>query len=233
MNSTPWPSPKGVREGPRESVQRATSTNAASVAASWLNCVALRKRTKPRNRQICPTWGLAIKPFAAWVAACWAPYTKLETGPWTPPWRSRWLARNASRAARPRPALRRAVAAHRRVAHPGVCQLYDLDRAEAGFLITEDVAAGTNLALLTAAETLSVREVVSVAVSICDALAAIHRANLVHGDLKPTNVLLDPGGNATLTDVGLAIASDSDDIIAALQERSPEQRAGEPPDRAF
>ena len=125
-------------------------------------------------------------------------------------------------------ALRRAVAAHRRVAHPGVCQLYDLDRSAEGFLITEDLAPGNNLEIVSATEALGIRECVSIVLSICDALSAVHRANLAHGDLKPRNVLLDPGGSAIITDVGLAAASDAPDIIAALRERSPEQRAGEP-----
>ncbi|MDR6320307.1 hypothetical protein J3R03_004503 [Actinoplanes couchii] len=39
---------------------------------------------------------------------------------------------------------------------------------------------------------------------ICDALAYLHGRDWVHGDLKPANVLLMPGGSARLADFGLA-----------------------------
>jgi transcriptional regulator with GAF, ATPase, and Fis domain len=40
--------------------------------------------------------------------------------------------------------------------------------------------------------------------SACDQLTAVHRAGLLHGDLKPANIIVEPSGRGTLVDLGLA-----------------------------
>lgn len=50
----------------------------------------------------------------------------------------------------------------------------------------------------------TVSEFVEILSRVCRALAAVHEAGLVHGDLTPGNLLIDQSGNAILTDFGLA-----------------------------
>lgn len=54
---------------------------------------------------------------------------------------------------------------------------------------------------------------------VCDALAYAHRKGVVHGDIKPQNILIDESGSARLTDFGAA-------RLASANGDSPVQRPG-------
>jgi eukaryotic-like serine/threonine-protein kinase len=52
---------------------------------------------------------------------------------------------------------------------------------------------------------LPVRSVVSVGLRLCEALSCAHASNVLHGDIKPTNVFVGPTGDrAKLADFGIA-----------------------------
>ena len=69
---------------------------------------------------------------------------------------------------------------------------------------------------------------------VCDALAYAHRKGVVHGDIKPQNILLDASGAASLTDFGAAVVADAADggrlrrAGGSLACMSPQQLDGEP-----
>jgi len=50
--------------------------------------------------------------------------------------------------------------------------------------------------------------VAAVAERVADALAYLHRSGVAHGDLKPSNVVLGPGGRPYLIDFNLSVAGD-------------------------
>ncbi len=59
---------------------------------------------------------------------------------------------------------------------------------------------------------------------VADALALAAESGLVHGDVKPENVLFDADGNAKLVDFGLAaMQGDSDEIWGTPFYISPEK----------
>lgn len=67
---------------------------------------------------------------------------------------------------------------------------------------------------------------------VCDALAHAHRKGVVHGDIKPQNILLDASDAACLTDFGAAVLPDAADDRrfrrsgGSLPYMSPQQLGG-------
>jgi len=114
--------------------------------------------------------------------------------------------------------------------HPGVVQVHDQgvdeDRV---YLVMELVEGGTLRDLLTARGKLDVPLALTVIEKILSPLAAAHRADLVHRDVKPENVLIGPGGTVKVADFGLVravstagVTSDTM-ILGTVAYLSPEQ----------
>ena len=74
---------------------------------------------------------------------------------------------------------------------------------EVPYIVMEHVD-GTDLAAWRSAETRSTDEIVRVVAEVARGLAAVHKAGLVHRDVKPSNILIDRDGRARLGDFGLA-----------------------------
>lgn len=94
--------------------------------------------------------------------------------------------------------------------HPHICALYDVGHQDAStgsgqataFLVMEYLDGETLEARLKRGA-LPLEQALDVAIQIADALAAAHRAGVVHRDLKPGNIMLTKAG-AKLLDFGLA-----------------------------
>ena len=71
------------------------------------------------------------------------------------------------------------------------------------FLVLEYVSGGS-LAASLAQEPLGLERTLRVVADVGAALDALHRAGIVHRDVKPSNVMLREDGSAALTDFGLA-----------------------------
>lgn len=99
----------------------------------------------------------------------------------------------------------RALAA---IKHPGVVSVYAIGVHEGiDYLVMEHVS-GFTLAhhLDRLGATTPVTERIDLLVAIADGMAAIHRAGISHGDIKPENVLLAASGRVVLMDLGLVRA---------------------------
>jgi serine/threonine protein kinase len=72
------------------------------------------------------------------------------------------------------------------------------------YLAVEYVRGGTLAERLDASGRLDTQECVRLAAEIGRGLDTLHRAGIVHRDVKPSNVMIDLSGTAALTDFGLA-----------------------------
>ncbi len=111
------------------------------------------------------------------------------------------LARDADRLTRLRREARALAALH----HPNIATIYGMeeDPRHGRFLVLEWVA-GPTLAERLEGGPLPPAEAVAVARDVAEALAAAHAEGVVHRDIKPRNVVIAPGGRATVLDFGLS-----------------------------
>jgi len=87
--------------------------------------------------------------------------------------------------------------------HPHVVRVLDVIDHEDGVVVVMQYAPGGSLAqLLSSRPSLDAGETVAVAAPLADALASAHRQGIVHGDLKPSNVLFTSDGEPLLADFG-------------------------------
>ncbi len=89
--------------------------------------------------------------------------------------------------------------------HPHVAPFYGMVDLDGGLALVTAFADGGSLAdLLAARARLTPGEVVTICAPLAEALSEIHSRGLVHGDVKPANVVFTGDGRPMLTDLGLS-----------------------------
>jgi tRNA A-37 threonylcarbamoyl transferase component Bud32 len=102
------------------------------------------------------------------------------------------------------------------IRHPGVVEVLDgtLTATGVAYVVLEMLEGRTLQGLLAARKTLSLADTAGVGLQVCDALQAVHRAGVVHRDVKPANlvVLRDSVGEERikLLDFGIAKLQDAE-----------------------
>jgi WD40 repeat protein/DNA-binding SARP family transcriptional activator/tRNA A-37 threonylcarbamoyl transferase component Bud32 len=92
-----------------------------------------------------------------------------------------------------------------RLEHPHIVPVYDWWRGPDGAYLVMRFLRGGSLKDALARGPLDTDAVGGIIDQVTAALAAAHRQGVVHGDVRPANILLDEEGNAYLSDFGIAV----------------------------
>lgn len=121
--------------------------------------------------------------------------------------------------------------AQARVEHEGVCPIYDVvEEGDQGFVVMR-LIPGKSLDAYVGK--LSPREVAAIGAQVARALHAAHQHGLVHGDVKPGNILLEQtekGIRASVVDFGLSSEAGKEFLGGTPGYLAPEVAASGPKD---
>ena len=92
--------------------------------------------------------------------------------------------------------------------HPNIAQIYGLEKSDGATALVLELVDGPTLADRVAEGSIPVREALSIARQIAEALEAAHAQGIIHRDLKPSNIKIRPDGTVKVLDFGLAKAMD-------------------------
>ena len=129
--------------------------------------------------------------------------------------------------------FKREAQAAARLIHPNIAQIYSYGIADGMPYIAMELVAGGSLDNLmkNAGASIDIPRVMKICEQVAQALRCAADQGLVHGDVKPENVLLDANGNAKLVDFGLAaMQKDTNEIWGTPYYIAPEKVKKEPID---
>jgi len=130
--------------------------------------------------------------------------------------------------------FRREAVAAAAVTHPNIVATYDTGEDDGvAYIVMELVQGATLRALLDAEGAMSAPQAAQVGRQVADALSVAHARGLVHRDIKPGNVLVQPDGRVKVTDFGIVKAAGTGDeltksgtVVGTARYLAPEQVDG-------
>lgn len=130
--------------------------------------------------------------------------------------------------------IRREAALGRRIQHPNVRRVFDVEESDGITFLTMELVDGETLEARLRAGPIGEAEAIRILQQVCDALGAAHAEGIVHRDLKPGNIALDGRGRVIVMDFGLARDVNADasqkqgrGLVGTPAYWSPEQARGE------
>jgi serine/threonine protein kinase len=92
-----------------------------------------------------------------------------------------------------------------RLNHPNIVTVYDLgDDNGTPYIVMECVEGDPLDKLMRSGSQLSMADRLCILEEVCSALGYAHRNNVIHRDVKPANIFVQPDGSAKLLDFGIA-----------------------------
>ncbi len=127
---------------------------------------------------------------------------------------------------------REAIAASS-LSHPNIVEMYDVGEDDGKYYIVMEYVEGKTLKnLVKKRGALTLPEVMDIMTQLTSAIACAHDSNIIHRDIKPQNVLIKEDGLVKITDFGIAMALNSNEltqtnsVMGSVHYLPPEQANG-------
>lgn len=111
-----------------------------------------------------------------------------------------------------------------KLSHPNVVAVYDVGEHDGGAFLAMEFVDGKTLLEYAA---VGWEDVLALLIQAAAGLQAAHDVGVVHGDVKPTNMLVGTDGRLRVTDFGTAHAGDEQLLGATPAYMAPEQARGD------
>jgi len=91
-----------------------------------------------------------------------------------------------------------------RLTHPHIPAVYDFAVVEGFGVLVMELVEGPNVYALIQQKQMPPERALQILAEVCDAVQFAHSRGVIHGDIKPGNIMLDTDGRVKLADFGLA-----------------------------
>lgn len=119
------------------------------------------------------------------------------------------------------------------LSHPNIVNIYDVGEEDGIYFMAMEYVDGMTLKKhIQTYGPLEVQEALDIMKQITSAITHAHANDIVHRDIKPQNILIDPYGQVKVTDFGIAVAlsatslTQTNSVLGSVHYLSPEQARG-------
>ena len=113
----------------------------------------------------------------------------------------------------------------RQVSSPGIATLHSFGSDQGNYYLTMELVVGKDLEILLANSHFQFEKAQKLMIILCDILDSIHATGLVHGNLKPRNIIIADENEIKIIDFGLAkllepLGTKGSEVETALREET-------------
>ena len=115
---------------------------------------------------------------------------------------------------------------------PYIVNVYDWGQDDGTYYIVMEFVRGSDLkTAINERGAINQRKVAEIGSQVCQALSVAHNLDIIHRDIKPQNIMVQPDGNVKVMDFGIARAKNSvmtqtSSVLGTAHYISPEQAQG-------
>lgn len=117
--------------------------------------------------------------------------------------------------------------------HPNIVEMYDVGEDDGKYFIVMEYVDGKTLkGLIKKRGALNLNETIDIMMQLTSGIASAHDSYIIHRDIKPQNVMILEDGRVKITDFGIAMALNSNEltqtnsVMGSVHYLPPEQASG-------